>query len=56
MSLLQDNAFLSKKPCNISIRHNKKKSYIINVQDRSERSCTFFILLFFTVKHNSRRF
>lgn len=50
MSLFQDNAFLKKKPCNISIRHNRKKSYIINVQDESKRSCTFFILLFFIVK------
>lgn len=47
MSLLQDNAFKHKKPCNISIRHNKKKSYIINVQDRSERSCTFFHFIIF---------
>ena len=35
MSLFQDMLFKHKKPCNISIRHNRKKSYIINVQDES---------------------
>lgn len=47
MSLFQDNAFKHKKPCNISIRHNRKKSYIINVQDESKRSCTFFHFIIF---------